>query len=125
MSKLAKSAFDGSHVKSVSAYVLIHADSDRPGKVAGRIVANYSDNPNGSVVTATVHVWDGPLAACPSTTGRAGGYGYDKMSAAVYDALDRAEWEGKPTVPHFNGAGMSEVTRWFESLGYVCAGVIN
>lgn len=125
MASLARSAYDGSHVKGVSAYVLIHPDSDRRGKIAGRIVANHSDNPAGSVCTATVHVWSGPLEPMPATTGKAGGYGYDKLSAAVHDAISRANWTDKPKIPDFAGAGMSAAARWFESFGYVCEGIIG
>ena len=122
MATLSRSAFDCTHVRGVSAYVIIHPDY--PRTVAGRIVANHSDNPNGSVCTATVHIFAGPLSACPFTTGKAGGYGYDKLSAAVQDALDRAGWEGKPKIPPFGGDGMDAVARWFESFGYVCVSVI-
>lgn len=79
---MTKTAFDLKHVKSVCCIALLHE-----GRVAGRIVANYSDNPNGSVCTATIHVWGGPLNNLPSMTGKAGGYGYDKLEAAVSDSL--------------------------------------
>ncbi len=60
-------AYELKHCKSVSAVALSFE-----GKYAGRIVANWSDNPNGSVCTATVAIWHGPLAELPSTTAKAG-----------------------------------------------------
>lgn len=89
---LSKSAFDCSHVKSVRAWAILHDGKGERGSDAnaGRIVANFSDNPNGSVCTLTLHFWGGPLEIMPGTTGQAGGYGYDKFSAAMSDALSRA-----------------------------------
>lgn len=77
-----KSAYDMNHVKSVKA-VCIMLD----GKPVGKIVANYSDNPNGSVVTATFSIWEGPLSGMEKTTTKAGGYGYDKFSSCVEQFL--------------------------------------
>lgn len=92
-SMLAKSAFDTNHVKSVKVWALVHNITKSRNGVdlpAGRIVASYSDNPMGSVCTVTLHFFSGPLSIMPTTSGKAGGYGYDKFSAAVADALDRA-----------------------------------
>lgn len=114
--RLAKDAFDGRHVKSVTAWALMFE-----GEHAGRIVANWSDNPAGSVCTATVHLWGGPLEYLPSMSGKAGGYGYCKFSAAVYDALHRASDVGQISM---SGAGESAVIDWFESFGYKVARVI-
>lgn len=100
-----KTAFDFVHVKSVSAIALLWE-----GKPAGRIVANYSD---GGTVTASVGVWVGPLKDMPYTTGQAGGYGYDKLSAAVYEALTKVGWKCQH-VGHGNGATEKE----FTALGY-------
>lgn len=124
-----KSAFDGRHVKSVSVVVLMHPNY--PTKVAGRIVANWSDNPAGSVCTMTLHVHSGPLSFLPTCTGTAGGYGYDKLSAAIQSGIGRAKKKRdeytRPEdhekvvaleVDHFAGAGMSAVSRWFEKFGY-------
>lgn len=93
-----KNIFDYQHVKSVSAVCLL-----KDGKQVGRIVANWSDNPNGSVCTAQVCLWDGVLSEqikkrhvktdfldCELSVvmiGKAGGYGYDKLSSAIYEAL--------------------------------------
>lgn len=113
---LSKDAFDGRHVKSVTAWAILHN-----GEMAGRIVANWSDNPAGSVCTATVHIWGGPLEYLPAMSGKAGGYGYCKFSAAVYDALNRAADVGQISM---SGAGESAVSRWLESFGYTTARVI-
>jgi len=80
-----KSAFDLKHVRSVIAAVLVYE-----GRMAGRVVVNCSDNPAGSVHTATVVIYEGPLALPGdniSATDKAGGYGYCKTSSAVYGAL--------------------------------------
>lgn len=86
-----KSAFEMKFVKGCKAVALIHN-----GEYAGRIVANYSD---GGGVTATVGIWKGPLAEMPSTTGTAGGYGYDKFSAAILDALHRVQGKRYVSAP--------------------------
>jgi hypothetical protein len=100
-----KTAYDLNHVKSVSALALLFN-----GENAGRMVANYSDNPNGSVCTATVTAWKGPLKDRQGMTGRAGGYGYDKLSSAVFQALRKS---GIDTIKTDG-----ETCKMFESLGY-------
>jgi len=76
-------AYDMSHVKSVKVVCLL----DKSGHLAGKIVANYSDNPNGSVCTATFSIWKGELANQPKITTKAAGYGYDKFSSCVEQFL--------------------------------------
>ena len=127
-----KSAYDRSHVKSVTAWALFH-----DGKHAGNVVANYSDNPNGSVAVCTVNLFSGPLAFIPSATGQAGGGGYCKFSAAFDDAISRAVKSGKGDtdddtaklralkVPELHGRGASACRAWLESCGYVVASVIG
>lgn len=110
-----KSAFECSHVKSVKAYAIMFK-----GENAGRIVANYSDNPNGSVCTCTVHFWLGPLKDKPGTTGRAGGYGYDKLSAAFEDAINRI---GVP-ISEVHGVGETAIEKWLNGHGYKTIKVI-
>jgi hypothetical protein len=129
-SMLARNAFDCAHVKSVNVWALTHPD--HPG-IVGRIIANWSDNPMGSVVTATIHVWKGPLRFIPSTTGTAGGGGYCKLSAAISDGINRA----RESADHhqylsaedvaslkglestgFGGGGHSAVAKWFAQWGY-------
>jgi hypothetical protein len=125
---LKRSALDCSHVKSVSVMVLTHPD--HPG-IAGKVVANWSD---GSVCTATIFIHRGPLDFLPRTTGQASGYGYDKLSSAVCDALRRVrdsaeelEYRPRPeTVAKckaldgltFDGAGESATANWFSRFGY-------
>ena len=84
-----KTAYDFKHVKGTTAIALI-----KDGVPAGKIVANWSDNPAGSVCTATIHVnrIDG-LNYHYTGTGRAAGYGYDKLSGAIYQALREAYYE--------------------------------
>jgi hypothetical protein len=67
------SKFDAAF-RNVSAYALIF-----DGKAVGRVVVKY-----GNAATAYVQVWGVPM-----TTARATGYGYDKESAAVIDAIKR------------------------------------
>ena len=106
--------FDMKHVKSVSAVAILYE-----GKPAGRIIANWSDNPNGSVCTAMVGVWSGPLGEMPKALGRAGGYGYDKLSAAISIAINKVIAEDPDKIaPTFEGCGMSVVRNWFEQFGY-------
>ena len=136
-----KTVFDLAHVKSVSFVVLAHPASKREGQFAGRIVANWSDNPAGSVCTAQVSIWEGPLACIPNTVAKAGGYGYEKLSHAIECAIIGAK-RGKALgsssvtpenqralvkldVPHFGGAGFGEVRKWLESHGYVVVDAIG
>lgn len=118
--ELARSAYDCSHVKSVAAWALLLSG----GEHAGKIVANYSDNPAGSVVTLTVSIWGGKLGALDRASGTAGGYGYDKFSAAFVDALKRSNYEAlgldaEHGVPWgMGGAGQAKVKEWLKGLGY-------
>lgn len=80
-----KRIFDYKHVAGVTAIALL-----KDGKEAGKIIANWSDNPSGSVCTAQVFLYGQewrtkPIDAC--MIGKAGGYGYDKLSQAIYCAL--------------------------------------
>lgn len=73
-----KTAYECKHVKSVRAWGLMFN-----GEEAGRIVADYSDNPNGAVCTLTFSCWLGPLANLEKTTEKARGYGYDKFNSCL------------------------------------------
>lgn len=94
------------------------------GKPAGRIVAHWSDNPAGTVCSASVIIWGGPLAQCkhPKTgkgldygnIGKAGGYGYDKLSQAVWQCLNNAGIQAEKVSP---GNGLTNEE--FEARGYV------
>lgn len=95
-----------------TAYVLL-----RDGKLAGRAVANHSKNPNGSVCTATIWLYDRFEASGTTRThgtGKAGGYGYDKLSAAIYSAYN--DMTGK--YPEGFSGGDGEQIEFFRSLGY-------
>lgn len=118
--KLSRSAFDCKHVKSVHAWALMHPDTSRPMEMAGKIIADFSDCRSGSVCTASIYIWTGPLKQDGGTTGKASGYGYDKFSAAVSDALNRAE------IKHSDMAGVGEsaIRKFFESHGYTCIEVL-
>lgn len=93
----------------------------------GKIIANWSDNPNGSVCTAQVflHIDSDKIVPkqrsvdlmgtptlldCP-LIGKAGGGGYDKLSAAICYALRENTLELPPCT--FDGCGMSAVSAWF------------
>lgn len=85
-----KNIFDQKHVKGVRAYALL-----LNGKLAGKVIANFSDNPAGSVCTADLIVWAGPLKNSEDNRKmeRAGGYGYDKLAACL-SRLDKRISEG-------------------------------
>lgn len=92
------------------------------GKSAGKLIANWSDNPAGTVCSASVLIWSGPLDMKQQTgtkkldwgnVGKAGGYGYDKLSQAVWQCFDNAGIETKKVKPA-NGMTRQE----FEAWGY-------
>jgi len=81
--------------------VILLLDKDT-GEEAGKILAYYSTNPAGSVCHANVilypHGWELIGKEAPEVRGeegRAGGYGYDKYSAAVADSLHKQGLAGK------------------------------
>lgn len=87
-----KNIFDYKHVKSVSMMIL---QDKTTREIRGKIIANFSDNPNGSVCTAQIISYDyqgqsNPLILLDPCIGKAGGYGYDKLSTAVAQALRKA-----------------------------------
>jgi hypothetical protein len=90
-----KNIFDYKHVKSVRVYIL---QDKTTCKIRGKIISNFSDNPNGSVCTTQIISYDygdtkdsefnhGLLILEDPCIGRAGGYGYDKESSALSLAL--------------------------------------
>lgn len=95
-----KNIFDYKSVKNVSAIALL-----KDGKEAGKIVCNWSDNPAGSVCTAQVFLYGEQYGTkkfketlsgvehefSVPMIGKAGGYGYDKRSQAIYDALRKQD----------------------------------
>ena len=66
---------------NVSAYAIFHA-----GAFAGRMVVVYPRDGAG-LLRVSLNFTDGPLSGLPRLYGDASGYGYDKRSAAVRDAL--------------------------------------
>lgn len=113
-----KSAFESRHVKSVRAWALLHQ-----GKEAGKVVAVGSDNPNGVVWTCTIVIFAGPLhqEEDSSRSGRAGGYGYCKFSAAFYEALTRAPKGEKPLdgqAKDLSSRGEEAVASYLAEKGY-------
>ena len=83
------------------------------GKVAGRIITAWPNDGAGRVKVA-VMAWDGVLKDYDAMLGQAGGYGYDKESAAVHDALSR---HGIVSAD-LSGRGMTTVGEYFAALGY-------
>lgn len=109
-----KQVNDLKHVQNTTAVALLFN-----GKPAGRIVANWSDNPAGSVCTASVIIWAGPLENAGfdyRTTGRAGGYGYDKLSQAVWQCFKKLKVDTIAVQPA-NGRTLDEFTeRGYEAF---------
>lgn len=121
-----KNIFDYSHVKSVSVQIL---QDKKTKELKGKIVSNWSDNPNGSVCTSQVILWfdsskivqkvkcyeSAMLKDCTFSApliGKAGGYGYDKLSSAIAEAF-RNNCTKYPKI-EFDGAGIGAVRNWFE-----------
>lgn len=105
------------HPKGTTAWALLWE-----GKPAGKLVANWSDNPSGAVCSASIYIFSGPLDLKTQTgstkldygnIGKAGGYGYDKLSQAVWQCLNNAGIESKKVKPA-NGLSRQE----FEAWGY-------
>lgn len=107
------------HVAGTTAKALIY-----DGKPAGRIIANWSDNPSGTVCSASVIIWGGPLADAKNektgrsfdygNIGKAGGYGYDKLSQAVWQCFQNVGIETVAVKP-----GNGQTDQEFTQLGYV------
>jgi len=107
-----KNIFDYKHVKSVRVYIL--QDKTTCG-IRGKIISNWSDNPNGSVCTTQIISYDHfesiiessdgrkcyPLLLENPSIGRAGGYGYDKESTALSETLMKQGFSAR-----FAGAGI-------------------
>ena len=83
------------------------------GKVAGRIITAWPNDGAGRVKVA-VMAWAGVLKDYNAMLGQAGGYGYDKESAAIQDALSR---HGIVSAD-LSGRGMGAVRDWFAGEGY-------
>lgn len=112
-----KQVNDLKHVNGTTAIALLFE-----GKAAGRVIANWSDNPNGSVCTASVIIWGGPLKDHKfdyATMGRAGGYGYDKLSQAVWQCFKKLGVETLKVQPA-NGQTCEEFEAWGYEYFKVC-----
>ena len=67
------------------------------GEICGKVLAYFSNNPNGSVCHARVFLYyeakkvipNMPEPLADNVEGIAGGYGYDKLSAAVSASLNK------------------------------------
>ena len=121
-----KHARDMKHTKSVSVVALTYK-----GKEAGSIISNWSDNPNGSVCTTTVTIFNGPLRIERTetidlmgkdhtltsnwNTSKAGGYGYCKFSQSVGEAIGQTQ---------LSGCGEGAVREFFESQGYTYTSIL-
>lgn len=84
------------------------------GAQAGRVSVKYPRDGAGTLRLA-VSFWGGPFGSL-SSRGTAGGYGYDKLSAAFADAL-----EGAGIRTGFSGCGMETVERFLKAHGYTFA----
>ena len=91
-----------------SVWVILHS-----GELAGRIITAWPNDGAGRVRMA-VSIYGGPLKQDETLLGQAGGYGYDKESAAFQEALDR---HGLASAD-LSGRGMGAVRDWFASEGY-------
>lgn len=117
-----KYAFDGAGPSSTTAWALL-----LNGKPAGKLVASWSRS---RVCHATVWVWDGELRDAMAQAqkneltvpldGKAGGYGYDKLSAAVWSGFHKCGLKTRK-VEGGNGATRQEFEAWgyevFEVVG--------
>ncbi len=113
-----KEAYDYKHVQGVNAWAIVHE-----GSLAGRLVANWSDNPAGRVCTVTLTFWAGPMHCLPRMTGNAGGGGYCKLSAAYHDAFHREDIHKSDDLEMFYprrvaGAGEGAMRQHLRDHGY-------
>ena len=96
-------------VSRVAAYALM-----LEGDIVGRVIVAFPEDGAG-IVRASVAAFQGSLSTFDRMSGSAGGYGYDKRSTAVWDALNRA---GVPNLPDFGGRGEGTMIEAFKGLGY-------
>jgi hypothetical protein len=112
-----KTIKDFKHVAGTTAKAILFN-----GKPAGRLIANWSDNPAGTVCTASVIIWAGELKDKKfdySNMGKAGGYGYDKLSQAVWQCFNNAGIETKVVKPA-NGMTDDEFVAWGYEIFDIC-----
>jgi hypothetical protein len=91
-----------------SVWVLLHK-----GEYAGRIITAWPADGAGRV-RLYVAFFSGEFGHSEAMFGQAGGYGYDKESAAFADAIKRHGIES----PDISGRGMQAVAAWLGSKGY-------
>jgi hypothetical protein len=106
---LAKTAHDKPGPQRTRCIVLLWR-----GGYAGKIIMDYG----GSTCTASYFIHAGPIGDLDqgrNGTGQAGGYGYDKASAALCDAFDR---NGLSLDGLGHGTGLGAARAAFEALGY-------
>lgn len=110
-----KNIFDHPAVKRVSAWAICYQ-----GDIVGKIIVAYPLDGAG-IVRAQVNIWDGPFRNTEVLRrntevlrGKARGYGWDKTSGAVADAL-HVLLIGEEDL---SGRGMGAVAAWFDSYGY-------
>jgi hypothetical protein len=102
-------------VKRVSVYALM-----LEGDLVGRVIVAYP-NDGAGIVRASVAAWKGSLAGFDRMNGSAGGYGYDKRTTAVHDALYRAK---VPGLVAFDGRGETCMEDAFKGMGYQLVSVL-
>ena len=108
MAKLNFDIFKCPGPSRTSVWVLLHS-----GELAGRVITAWPNDGAGRVRMA-VSLYNGPLKQDETLFGQAGGYGYDKESAAFQDALNRHGL----VAGDFSGRGMGAVRDWLASEGY-------
>ena len=109
--------------KNTTAWALLYNSA-----FAGKLIANWSDNRAGTVCSASLLIWNGPLSNEDKNKGlifdlgnigKAGGYGYDKLSQAVWQCFKNANLETKKVKP-----GNGQTREEFEAWGYVVCEII-
>jgi len=98
----------------------------KDGKQAGKVIANWSDNPAGSVCSLAIIGFGEPgdhtISICNGqVVGKARGYGYCKFSSAFASCL---RLNGIETEERLGGVGEGACRAWLESEGYTVAEVI-
>jgi hypothetical protein len=114
-----RSIFDYKHVSGTTGICLLNAKTK---EYCGRIVGNWSDNPNGAVFTCSVmlHSTNSFGKDYRVAMGRAGGYGYDKVSSSIYQALKKLGLEKEIKVEPASGNQRTA----FEEAGFTWIEVV-
>lgn len=120
-----KNIFDYSQVKSVSVSILTDAEGDLQGK----IISNWSNNPSGTVCTSQIILFkdfdnlkpkkvktligNQELEFNQILIGKAGGYGYCKLSQSIASAIFDNCLEYPKT--DFGSCGIEAVAKYFKT----------